>query len=157
MIDAPTDRRSAPRSLSKTGVIFFFTSEKFEIASAKSAQLHRWNDPRCTFAANAKLRSVGSALSPQRGNLIGVVHGNDAHVLVALVFLQTHVLRAVHVADSVHLEELVRVIDQVLVDDRFPDWKRSWESFWLMLMLPVADALPIMISRILRPRLLRDR
>ena len=58
-------------------------------------------------------------LSLQRGNLIGVVHGNDAHVLVALVFLQAHVLRAVHVADAIYLEELVRVIDQVLVDDRF--------------------------------------
>ena len=39
----------------------------------------------------------------QRWNLIRIVHGNDAHVLVTLVFLQAHVFRTVHVTDAVHL------------------------------------------------------
>ena len=33
---------------------------------------------------------VRRLLSPDRGNLVGIVHRDDAHVLVALVFLQAH-------------------------------------------------------------------
>jgi len=47
----------------------------------------------------------------QPGNLIGFVHGNDANVLIALVLLQSHVLRTVNVAEALHFKELVRDVD----------------------------------------------
>lgn len=61
----------------------------------------------------------------QRRNLIGVVHGNDLHVLVTLVFLQADVLRSIEVTKAVHFVKLVWNIDQVLIDD----WLRCLGTF----------------------------
>src|SRR5262249_42946046 len=61
---------------------------------------------------------AASSPSLQRGDLVGVVHSNDLHVLVTLVFLQADVLRSVEVTEAVHFVKLVWNIDQVLIDDR---------------------------------------
>jgi hypothetical protein len=62
--------------------------------------------------------SASAPLSAQRGNLIGLVDGDDAYVLVAQLLRQADVLRTVHAADAVHLEELMRDVYQILIDRR---------------------------------------
>jgi len=49
--------------------------------------------------------------------LVAAEHGDDASVLVALVFLELDAFRAVKVAGAVHLVKFVRLVDQVLVHD----------------------------------------
>ena len=57
-----------------------------------------------------RFSNISALLSPQRGNLIGLVHCDDAHVLVAPLLGKIDILRTVRVTDAVNLEKLVRDI-----------------------------------------------
>src|SRR5262245_21335411 len=52
------------------------------------------------------------------GDLVGLIDGNDAHILVSLLLRQSHILRAVNVAEPVDLKKLVWPVHHVLIDDR---------------------------------------
>jgi hypothetical protein len=56
-----------------------------------------------------------------------------------------------------HFEKLMRHIDQVLIDRGLRRLRQPWDNLGLALMLPVAEALPIITNRIFRPRLMRER
>ena len=79
------------------------------------------------------------------GVLLGGLYGLFG-VGLALVFGVTRIVNIMH-GELIALSAFIGLGVATLAPDLHP----------LMLILPVADALPIMISRILRPRLLRDR